>query len=136
MGWAFDLDVAAGLEVDVFARRQLEHQLLDERGHVAVRPDRALPRFTSKISAGTSIFMSCLTGTWQVSRMPSRTSLRVMKSRSVGRMSPPPSSNLAPALAAGSPAAAGRREKDVRAGQRPEQFSAGGDRGPSCRRRR
>src|SRR5690554_4975574 len=47
---------------------------------------------TPKISSGTSIFMSCLTGTWQERRQPSFFSRRVKWDSSVGRIEPPPSS--------------------------------------------
>ena len=40
---ALDLNIAAGLEVDIFAGRNFQHQFLDKRCHVAVRADRALP---------------------------------------------------------------------------------------------
>src|SRR5690554_4870679 len=47
---------------------------------------------TPKISSGTSIFMSCLTGTWQERRQPSFFSRRVKADSSVGSIEPPPSS--------------------------------------------
>ena len=49
---------------------------------------------TLKTSAGISIFMSCLTFTWQDNRTPSRTSPRLIWLSSVGRTAPPPSSTL------------------------------------------
>src|SRR5690606_575444 len=50
--------------------------------------------FTPKNSSGTSIFMSCLTATWQDRRQPSLISRLVKWPSSVGRVSPPPSSTL------------------------------------------
>src|SRR5690606_15974218 len=50
--------------------------------------------FTPKISSGTSIFMFCLTATWQERRQPSFSSRLVKCAFSVGSMEPPPSSTL------------------------------------------
>src|SRR5690606_34881171 len=49
---------------------------------------------TPKTSSGTSIFMSCLTATWQARRSPSRAWRLLMWPVSVGRMAPPPSKTL------------------------------------------
>jgi hypothetical protein len=55
---AFELDVAAGAEVDALAFRQTQRQFLDEGGDVRVGLDRASHFLTPNTSSGTSIFMS------------------------------------------------------------------------------
>ncbi len=83
--------------------------------------------WTPKISAGTSIFMSCLTFTWQESRQPSRASPRLMCPVSVGSMAPPPSSTstLQTPQVPSPPQAEGMKISLVR--QRAEQRAAGRD---------
>ena len=48
MRWALDLDIAAGLEIQGFARRQFQHQFLDEGCDVIVRTNSALPLFNAE----------------------------------------------------------------------------------------
>ena len=55
-----------GTEIDFFSLRQLEHEFLNESRHVVIRDHLAL-NVSPKNSAGTSIFMSCLTAVWQES---------------------------------------------------------------------
>src|SRR3990167_7177226 len=48
MGWDIHLNIAAGLEVQILSRRQIEDQLLDERGDVTVGTHRAIELLNMK----------------------------------------------------------------------------------------
>ena len=122
----FDLDVAAGLECNLFARGQFQDEFLDESRDVVVGTNPALPLFGFQGLGGTSTFMSCLTATWQKSIAFAR--LALVDVGSFGRQDVAAAGEYFHlALGASAAAAAGRGDKDSGVGEAAQQLAASRD---------
>jgi hypothetical protein len=122
-GRGFHLHEAAGAEVDFLALGQLEHQFLDEGGDVVVGDDLALPLLDLEELRRHDDLHVALDRTWQARRKPSRTSL-AGEVVDLGRQDVATAvEHLAPALAAGAAAAAGRGQEDALRDSVPSSLS-------------
>ena len=124
----FDLDVAAGAEIELLALGQGQHELLDEACDVAVGDDRGLPALDAEDFVGNLhvhvLLDRHLAGqTVMLGRIP------LVDRRRLGRQDRATTRQHAhAALAAGAAATAGRRDEELVVGKHLEQLAAGLDR--------
>jgi hypothetical protein len=121
VGRALDLDVAPGAEGHLFTLRQLEHQLLDEGGHVVVRTHATLPALHAEDLGGdldrqVVLHLDLAGQAYPVARLPPAHVGHLCGEQRAAALA-----NHDLAHAAGALSSAGRRDEDPVVGERSEQ---------------
>ena len=124
MRWTLDLNIPAGAERNRVTVRHAQLQLLDESGLVIVRDNFTLPLLNAK-NLLRQLDFHVLLHRDLAGEAAALSRLTLSDMREFGRQDiTAPLFHRHPALAAGAPAAAGRRNEDTVAGERIQQLVA------------